>query len=88
MSAEGRVENQKLNQMAALLSFGLVFGFQLDSLEKQLITLVVLGFTVSFSLEMIVVTQSRKIRKNVLFFFGVYFFSTGKARVSYLFISR
>ena len=38
MSAEGRVENQKLNQTAALLSFGWVFGFQLDSLEKHLIT--------------------------------------------------
>ena len=32
--AEGRVKNQKLNQTAALLSFGLVFGFQLDLLEK------------------------------------------------------
>ena len=30
MSAEGRVEHQKLNQTAALLSFGLVFGVQLD----------------------------------------------------------
>ena len=35
VSAEGRVENQKLNQTAALLSFGWVFGFQLDSLEKH-----------------------------------------------------
>ena len=43
MSAEGRVENQKLNQTAALLSFGWVFGFQLDLLEKNLTTL--LGFT-------------------------------------------
>ena len=41
--AEGRVENQKLNQTAALLSFGWVFGFQLDLLEKNLITLT--GFT-------------------------------------------
>ena len=46
MSAEGRVENQKLNQTAALLSFGWVFGFQLDSLEKHLITLLALTFTV------------------------------------------
>ena len=38
VSAEGRVENQKLNQTAALLSFGLVFGFQLDLLEKNLIS--------------------------------------------------
>ena len=45
VSAEGRVENQKLNQAAALLSFGWVFGFQLDSLEKHLITLVVVTFT-------------------------------------------
>ena len=35
LSAEGRVENQKLNQTAALLSFGWVFGFQLDSLENK-----------------------------------------------------
>ena len=33
MSAEGRVEHQKLNQTAALLSFGRVFGVQLDSLD-------------------------------------------------------
>ena len=46
--SEGRVENKKLNQTAALLSFGLVFGFQLDSLEKHLITLAVLTFTVLF----------------------------------------
>ena len=44
MSAEGRVENQKLNQTAALLSFGWVFGFQLNSLEKHLITLAVVTF--------------------------------------------
>ena len=31
VSAEGRVEHQKLNQTAALLSFGWVFGLQLDS---------------------------------------------------------
>ena len=43
VSAEGRVENQKLNQTAAPLSFGWVFGFQLDLLEKNLTTL--LGFT-------------------------------------------
>ena len=30
VSAEGRVEHQKLNQTAALLSFGWVFGVQLD----------------------------------------------------------
>ena len=47
VSAEGRVENQKLNQTAALLSFGWVFGFQLDSLEKHLITLTGLTFTLS-----------------------------------------
>ena len=35
VSAEGRVENQKLTQTAALLSFGWVFGFQLDSLENK-----------------------------------------------------
>ena len=35
MSAEGRVEHQKLNDMAALLSVFWVFGFQLDSLEKR-----------------------------------------------------
>ena len=35
VSAEGRVENQKLNQTAALLLFGWVFGFQLDSLENE-----------------------------------------------------
>ena len=34
VSAEGRVEHQKLNQTAALLSFGWVFGVQLVSLEK------------------------------------------------------
>ena len=45
VSAEGRVENQKLNQTAALLSFGRVFGFQLDSLEKHVITLAVGTFT-------------------------------------------
>ena len=39
-------ENQKLNQTAALLSLGRVFGFQLDSLEKNLTTL--LGFTFTF----------------------------------------
>ena len=30
VSAEGRVEHQKLNQMAALLSPGRVFGVRLD----------------------------------------------------------
>ena len=45
VSAEGRVENQKLNQTAALLSFGWVFGFQLDLLEKNLITLTRVTFT-------------------------------------------
>ena len=35
VSAKGRAEHQKLNQTAALLSFGLVFGVQLDSLEKS-----------------------------------------------------
>ena len=43
VSAEGRVENQKLNQTAALLSFGWVFDIQLDLLEKKLTTLP--GFT-------------------------------------------
>ena len=47
MSAEGRVENQKLNQTAALLSFGWVFGFQLDLLEKDFATLP--GFTFTFN---------------------------------------
>ena len=45
VSAEGQVENQKLNQTAALLSFGWVFGFQLDSLEKNLITPTWITFT-------------------------------------------
>ena len=45
MSAEGRVEHQKLNQTAALLSFGWVFGVQLDSLEKKLVTFAGLNFT-------------------------------------------
>ena len=44
VSAEGRVENQKLNQTAALLSFGWVFGFQPDSLKKKNLT-TLLGFT-------------------------------------------
>ena len=35
VSAEGRVEHQTLNQVAALLSFGFVFGVQLGSLEKK-----------------------------------------------------
>ena len=56
MSAEGRFEKQKLNQTAALLSFGRVFGFQLDLLEKHLTTL--LGFTFTF---VFILT----IRKNV-----------------------
>ena len=34
-----------LNQTAALLSFGWVFGFQLDSLENHLITIPVVTFT-------------------------------------------
>ena len=34
VSAEGRVEHQKLNQTTALLLFGWVFGVQLDLLEK------------------------------------------------------
>ena len=45
VSAEGRVEHQKLNQTAALLSFGLVFGVQLDSLEKNLVTIAGLNIT-------------------------------------------
>ena len=45
VSAEGRVENQKLNQTAALLSFGWVFGFQLGLLEKNVFTLVAVTFT-------------------------------------------
>ena len=45
VSAEGRVEHQKLNQTAALLSFGWDFGFQLDLLEKNLVTLPELTFT-------------------------------------------
>ena len=48
MFAEGRVENQKLNQTAALLSFGRVFGFQLDLLEKNLVSLAGFTFTLSF----------------------------------------
>ena len=38
MSAEGRVELQKLNQAIGLLFFGLVFGFQLDLFDKNLFT--------------------------------------------------
>ena len=45
MSAEGRVEHQKLNETTALLLFGWVFGVQLDSLEKNLATLVGITFT-------------------------------------------
>ena len=45
MSAEGRVKNQKLNQTAALLSFGWGFGFQIDLLEKNLINLTQGTFT-------------------------------------------
>ena len=37
MSAEGRVELQKLNQTTALLLFGLFFGVQLGSLEKSVL---------------------------------------------------
>ena len=37
VSAEGRVEHQKLNQTTALLLFGWVFGVQLDSLEKSVL---------------------------------------------------
>ena len=37
-----RIGNQKLNQT---LAFGWVFGFQLDSLDKQLITLTIITFT-------------------------------------------
>ena len=50
VSAEGQVENQKLNQTAALLSFGWVFGFQLDLLEKNLTTLLGFTFTRFFNL--------------------------------------
>ena len=39
------LKTKKLNQTAALLSFGWVFGFQLDLLEKHVITLTVLAFT-------------------------------------------
>ena len=37
VSAEGRVEHQKLNQTTALLLFCWVFGVQLDSLEKSVL---------------------------------------------------
>ena len=37
VSAEGQVENQKLNQTTALLLYGWVFGVQLDSLEKSVL---------------------------------------------------
>ena len=49
VSAEGWVENQKLNQTVPLLSFGWVFGFQLDLVEKHLITLPELTFTVEIT---------------------------------------
>ena len=42
--AELKTKNS-LNQTAALLSFGWVFGFQLDSQEKYLITLTVVAFS-------------------------------------------
>ena len=45
VSAEGRVKHQKLNQTVALLSFGWVFGVQLDSLEKNLVTIAELNIT-------------------------------------------
>ena len=48
MFAEGRVENQKLNQTAAPLLFGWIFGFQLDLLEKNLTTLLAFTFTSQF----------------------------------------
>ena len=35
MFAEGRIKPQKFNQTAARLSFGRVFGVQLDLLEKS-----------------------------------------------------
>ena len=34
-SAEGRVEHQKINKTAALLSFGSAFGVQLDLLANK-----------------------------------------------------
>ena len=37
VSAEGRVEHQKLKQMTALLLFDWVFSVQLDSLEKSVL---------------------------------------------------
>ena len=46
MCAEGRVENQKLNQTTALVLFRWVFGFQLDFLEKNLVSLAGFTFTV------------------------------------------
>ena len=48
VSAKGRVENQKLNETAALLSFGWAFGFQLDILEKNIT--IPPGFTFSIPL--------------------------------------
>ena len=42
--AEGQVEHQKLNQTTALVLFGWVFGVQLDSLEKKLVTFAELNF--------------------------------------------
>ena len=48
VSVEGRVENQKRNQTAAQLSFGWVFGFQLDLLEKNLVSLAGFPFTFFF----------------------------------------
>ena len=36
VSAEGRVEHQKLNQAAAMLWFGWAFGVQLDLVEKTI----------------------------------------------------
>ena len=50
MSTEGRFEHQKPNQTAALLSFSWVFGFQLDSLEKHLITLTGVAFTFAYGI--------------------------------------
>ena len=44
VSAEGRIENQKVNQTIAL-SLGWVCGFQLNSPEKHLITLAAVTFS-------------------------------------------
>ena len=77
--AEHWIKKQKINQTAYFLSFGWVFSFQLDSVEKNLTTL--LGFT--FTLEgfptgdptdlllLIIFLLRRKVASNAILLFPV-----------------